>query len=233
MPSSTTFSFTEEAFLLSSLQEVVMVWARGSGQANFDLRVIDGVADLNLNFRLGHPSDLHCAPTHNVPPPYQDQDQAAPVLKKRRKSAARRERDRARAQAFQAGREAGSETEQPSLILPFSGKMLPIKKFPNTESTAAPADDAPQVAAAPVVTTQEAASQEIVPTAATPSDAAPPPAVLTRRILTHSTQKNYIDVNVAKKQLFTTPVKAPPSSQKNEKKSYKMKEEDLWTKLFR
>jgi hypothetical protein len=72
-----------------------------------------------------------------------------------------------------------------------------------------------------------------VPTAAKPSDAAPPPTVLTRRILTHSTQKNYIDVNVAKKQLFTTPAKVHPLSQKNEKKSYKMKEEDLWTKLFR
>ena len=232
MPTSTTFSFTEEAFLLSSLQEVVKLWRRGSGQANFDLKVIDGVAELNLKFKLGHPSDLHCAPTHNVPPPHQDQDQAAPVLKKRRKSAARRERDRVRAQAFQAGRETGSETQQTSLILPFSGKMLPINNFPNTESAAAPADDAPQVAAAPAVTTQEAASLENVPTAATPLDAAPPPAVLTRRILTHSTQKNFIDVNVAKKQLFTTPAKAPPSSQQNDKNSYKMKEEDLWTKLF-
>ena len=157
---------------------------------------------------------------------------SGPVLKKRRKSAARRERDRVRAQAFQAGRETGSETQQTSLILPFSGKMLPINNFPNTESAAAPADDAPQVAAAPAVTTQEAASLENVPTAATPLDAAPPPAVLTRRILTHSTQKNYIDVNVTKKQLFTTPAKAPPSSQQNAKKSYKMKEEDLWTKLF-
>ena len=111
--------------------------------------------------------------------------------------------------------------------------MLPINNFANSEeSTAVPADDAPQGAAAPAVVTQEAASQENVP-AVTPLGAAPPPAVLTRRrILTHSTQKNYIDVNVVRKQLFSPPAKDPPSSQQNDKKSYKMKEEELWTKLF-
>ena len=127
----TAFSFTEETFFLSSLHEVVKVWSRGSGQANFALKVIDGVAELNLNFKLGHPNDLHCAPPHNVPPSYQDQDLAPPGLKKRRhhKSAARRERDRLRAQAFQAGRETGRETRKPSLILPFL-----VKSFLSTMS---------------------------------------------------------------------------------------------------
>jgi hypothetical protein len=197
MPTSTTFSFTEEAFLLSSLHEVVKVWSRGSGQANFALKVIDGVAELNLNFKLGHPNDLHCAPPHNVPPSYQDQDQdlAPPGLKKRRhhKSAARRERDRLRAQAFQAGRETGRETRKLSLILPFSGKILSLDNVPETESTAAPAVT-PQVAAASVVTPEEADSKDM---SATPLNAVPPPAVFTRRILANSTQKNYIDVNVA------------------------------------
>ena len=111
------------------------MWSRGSGQANFALKVIDGVAELNLNFKLGHPNDLHCAPPHYVPPSYQDQDLAPPGLKKRRhhKSAARRERDRLRAQAFQAGRETGRETRKPSLILPFSGKILPLNNFLKTE----------------------------------------------------------------------------------------------------
>ena len=55
---------TEEAFLLSSLNEVVKVWARGFGQAKFDLIICDGVADVSLNFKLGHPSDQHWDPTH-------------------------------------------------------------------------------------------------------------------------------------------------------------------------
>ena len=44
---------TEEASLLSSLNEIVKVWARGSGQAKFDLNICDGVAELSLNFKLG------------------------------------------------------------------------------------------------------------------------------------------------------------------------------------
>ena len=54
--------YTEEAFLLSSLHEVVKVWANGIGQAKFDLNICDGVADLSLNFKLGHPKQQHCDP---------------------------------------------------------------------------------------------------------------------------------------------------------------------------
>ena len=39
----TNFNLTEEAFILSSLKEVVHVWARGSGQATFNLNIVDGV----------------------------------------------------------------------------------------------------------------------------------------------------------------------------------------------
>ena len=67
MYNSTNSNYTEEAFLLSSLQEVVKVWARGFGQAKFDLNICDGVADLSLNFKLGHPSEPHCEPVHLHP----------------------------------------------------------------------------------------------------------------------------------------------------------------------
>ena len=56
---STSFSITEEAFLLRSLKEVVNVWARGCGQATFNLEILDGGADLKLGFQLGRPSDPH------------------------------------------------------------------------------------------------------------------------------------------------------------------------------
>ena len=92
---------TEEAFLLSSLNEIVKVWARGFGQAKFDLNICDGVAELSLNFKLGHPSDQHCAPPrqtqqHVLPDAQhegeelgQDQETFRPVAK--HKSQGRRE----------------------------------------------------------------------------------------------------------------------------------------------
>ena len=52
-PQRTTFSWTEEAFILSSLKEVTQVWARGTGSATFNLNIVDGVANLQLQFSLG------------------------------------------------------------------------------------------------------------------------------------------------------------------------------------
>ena len=51
---NSNFCFTEEAFLLSSLHEVIKVWSRGSGQASFDLNISDGSAELKLGFKLDH-----------------------------------------------------------------------------------------------------------------------------------------------------------------------------------
>ena len=63
-PSTSHYSYTEEAFLHSSLQEVVKVWASGSGQAKFEVSIENGVAKLNLSFTLGDPSDLHYKPIY-------------------------------------------------------------------------------------------------------------------------------------------------------------------------
>ena len=52
------------AFILSSLREVVNVWARGYGQATFNLSIVDGFADLQHGFQLGHPNDPHLLPQH-------------------------------------------------------------------------------------------------------------------------------------------------------------------------
>ena len=58
-----TFNYTEEAFLLSSSgREVVKVWARGSGQASFNLKISDGKAEVQLGFQLGHLAEPHCNP---------------------------------------------------------------------------------------------------------------------------------------------------------------------------
>ena len=67
---NTMFSLSEEAFLLRSLKEVVLVWTRGSGQASFNLTVEDGRANLQLGLQLGSPSDNHIAPDQVVLHPH-------------------------------------------------------------------------------------------------------------------------------------------------------------------
>ena len=218
------FNLTEEAFLLSSLHEVVKVWARGTGQANFGLHVNNGIAELKLSFTLGNPSDLHCAPPQfrHPYPDQEDQDQDSRKKKRHRKTAARRERDRARAQAYQAAQ----EIRQPNLILPFTGKLLPVNKEPSHEiATAVPAARSATPSLQPAATSRPLTAVAAVtpPVAATPTFA----DLVSRK--SESYQKKYIDVSAAKRQLFPQPQESPPSRQK---KSYQMMEADLWTKLF-
>ena len=89
---SQSFSYSEEAFLLASLHEVVKVWSRGSGQASFNLDISDGVADLKLSFKLGLPTEPHCDQSvlHEVPlkPHHYFQEN---VKQKRHKGQVRRE----------------------------------------------------------------------------------------------------------------------------------------------
>ena len=133
---SQSFSYSEEAFLLASLHEVVKVWSRGSGQASFNLDISDGVADLKLSFKLGLPTEPHCDQSvlHEVPlkPHHYFQEN---VKQKRHKGQVRRDKDRARAAAHQARlqpKEAASQqtkgTAVPAVVkLPFSGNILPLK----------------------------------------------------------------------------------------------------------
>ena len=130
------FNITEEAFLLASLKEVVHVWARGNGQASFNLSIKDGQADLQLGFQLGRVADPHLPHLHYheaAPAFNQDQDYQ-PHPRRKWKGPARRDRDRARAAQHQARHQpeiaaastAASETASHAVILPFIGKLLPI-----------------------------------------------------------------------------------------------------------
>ena len=73
-----TYNYTEEAFLLSSLHEMVKVWASGSGKARFNLDICDGLAKLQLNFQLGHPSEAHGDPY--LPPNHEPPEQEVKQL---------------------------------------------------------------------------------------------------------------------------------------------------------
>ena len=82
----TNFNYTEEAFLLSSLQEVTKIWAKGTGEASFNLNILDGVAELQLHFKLGSPCDPHCVPADPPDPgqsfPQEDQNHLAIAARK-------------------------------------------------------------------------------------------------------------------------------------------------------
>ena len=96
---NSTFSYIEEVFLLGSLHEFVKVWARGNGQASFDLNIENGNAQ--WNFTLGNPGSPHCAiPLHqNHPQPNGHQhDQQA--HRRWRKGPARQKRDKLCAEMY-------------------------------------------------------------------------------------------------------------------------------------
>ena len=242
---TTNFTFSEEAFLLSSLHEVVKVWRRGFGKASLDFKVNNGKADLQLNFQLGHPYEGHVQDVHGEavpphhPPPNQDQDYNQ--QRKFKKSARRRKRDRERAAQHQAGlRQLGSPAADKSetagivqdVILPLSIReenLVPVKPSAN----------------GPVRDTASAPG-------AKPSPSLPPPPLLTPRKLSSPPQnflsRSYLDVSSTKKQLFaiidpaacplapqasaackSTP---PPRHNPAPQMRYQMREDQLWTSLF-
>ena len=133
MNSYTTFSLTEEAFLLRSLKEVVNVWARGTGQASFNLNISNGSADLQLGFQLGLPTEPHLHTQHQHEPVICPKPQQS-----RRKSPSRRRRDRERAAQHQAATHQPAQAKSsstsdkaeveptPVIILPFNGKLIPL-----------------------------------------------------------------------------------------------------------
>ena len=138
MNRSTNFNFSEEAFILSSLKEVVNGWARGHGQASFNLGIVDGFADLQLSFRLGSPADLHLLPEQVQPLPQEPPRGHS----KRKKSPAKLAKDRARAANHQARiqseAKAGSmsrsaEESLSNIILPITGKLIPVKSTISTQ----------------------------------------------------------------------------------------------------
>ena len=241
---TTNTNYTEEAFLLSSLQEVVKVWARGFGEAQFDLKICDGVADLSLNFKLGHPSDQHIEPVHQPPDPHHHahhedfengQETHRPPHQRQRRGPAQRERNRLRAARHRAG------TAASAVILPFTGNILPLKEtrtpFPSLpkdvpqKQAADPAAPSTASTASPLTVSKTAPA-----TAATAVSPAPPgsgPSTVTRPVKPSKASQAASDVAFVRKQLFPASLQpAPTIPAPGKKKCYKMKEDDLWTKLF-
>ena len=227
----TNYSYSEEAFLLSSLQEVAKVWARGTGQASFHLNILDGMAQLELSFKLGGPGDLHCDPVHALVPPPPFPPYHEDQRPRRRKGPGRLERDRLRAEKHRAkvSKHERAEAAVSAVKLPFSGKILPVKSTKPPANRNLYPEDVP-LAAAPAVGHRQAVPAVTSP----PASVEQPPAKPRKSLATPTpTPQRYIDASVAKKQLFAPPQRPTSSSiQPTAKKKYEMKEDDLWTKLF-
>ena len=192
MNQDTNFSHTEEAFLLSCLREAVNVWARGYGQASFDLAVKQP----------------------NQP---------------RRRGPGRRERDRSRAAKHQAShnhKESVSDEVVSDVILPFSGKILPITAALEPPVSKPPL---PSLSPASTKTPTTAAAPASRPTPASPAPGAAPTKP-------SSTPARYIDMNVnnVKKMLFpSSDALQLPRPAPSGKPTFQRREEQLWTKLFK
>ena len=171
----------------------------------------------------------------------QDQETFRPVPK--RKSQARRELNRARAARHRAAVAAASEaaavseatstsraaaaseavTASTSIILPFKGTMLPMR---SEKVTAAPGT---------ATSTSPGSSTPTSPTTASTVEAAASAASLVRPVKASQTNPISSDAELVKKRLFKIPSshQVPPRNlDAGNQKCYKIKEDDLWTKLL-
>ena len=135
------------------------------------------------------------------------------------------------------------EAHGTAVILPFTGKLLPVngKKTPSPPIPDVPHPEAVP-SAAPLFRTVASVvppdppltAATVAPQAATAGSPAPPSSgPPTRPMKAAQTSQATPDVKFVKKQLFQAPLQAAstiPAS--GPKKNYKMKEDDLWTKLF-
>ena len=230
MKTNTTFSHSEEAFLLSSLHEVVKVWASGNGKASFSLNIENGSAELQLAFKLGHPSEEHVVQHQPPDPPVSDHGPWH-HYHRRRKGPARQRKDQARARKHQAGLQPKISADSADILLPFHGRILPFNQ--DDETATVPG------ASSPTSSSASSRKSSTVPPVTTPTGAGSAPHSISKPMKpkTPVISSRYVDYNVVKKNLFSPKLahvpprlQDPPSAQA--KKNCKMREENLWKKIF-
>jgi hypothetical protein len=125
------FSQCEEAFLLKNVQNVIDVWARGSGLARLNFCTRNGQAELQLFYQLGHPEAPHLL---RQPVRHRRPQGESPPARQKQKSQKRILKDRKRAADYQARRRA-EENSSPSS--PSTTSSTPITTTTTTTSMAA------------------------------------------------------------------------------------------------
>ena len=139
------FSNTEEAFVLASLKQFVILWGSGN-QAHFNLECRNGQAWARLDCQLGHPAS-----------PHYPQPQEQPAHISRHKGPARRKKDHERASAHRAKKLAPSS----------SSSAAAAEVFPDASSGILPPPPLDLESAEPVEETQEAVPATLHQEAAT------------------------------------------------------------------
>ena len=207
----------DEALIHASIQEIINIWKRRSGNAKLSLEIDNGSCELNISFSLGTTSCDHVAAYVNQT----SNQQVSPPLKKnrrKRKSPSQRLRDQKRAEDFRLRKVQGES--QSSIRLPFPGQILPLKKDVTIEDPNNPCDSLiMEEDTTPLVPTHP--MDHIVPMKSSGSPA-----------------KLDIDVNSMRRESFpsTTPSTSHDVKAKSKEASvppnFKLKEDELFSRLF-
>ena len=186
--SPSNLSHQKRVFLLNKLDEVIKLWASGSGQGSFSFSVDNGTPSLKYGLQLGMLDVV--VPTHR-------QHHRAAARGPRHRGPARVARDRQRAAKHQAaiaakqvfpgrGQAVGSAAK-PVLPIPLKkGDILPSQIVitppspPPVSAVASTASPVVTTTASPVVTTTTAST--VVTTTTTPTSLASPMNVATSQL---------------------------------------------------
>ena len=258
----TSFSFIKRNFLHSKLDELIHLWHRASGQGSFLFSVdSDGQTNFQFGIQLEFEEDKthHTGArqsAHDAIQPQQHHHQGIHGgARQRGRGPAKQARDRARAAQFQAAQAAkAADTNasnsdafpvnmkvlKPEIILPFTGKLLsvqqsnipPVKVQNEAHDVSSDCDQiaVPAVSSFAATVTSSSSLATITP----PANSVPAALPAGKSFK----DQNYFNVDEAKKQLFPTdflptqPSPSTPPDRPHGKRSYKKKEEDLWSKLF-
>ena len=110
---TSTFTQDKRKFLHKQLDEVILLWARGTGQGSFTFTVNEGTPELQLGIQLG---------LEDTPGQHQHPHQHDHQTPRRQRGPARRQRDRERAARHQAAKAAAPAAKPPS----FPGVGIPV-----------------------------------------------------------------------------------------------------------
>ena len=109
------YDSTQEALIYRSLQEIMRIWSRGSGQADLSLSVNDGKAQLNISVSLERPPDSF------LPSSEKPGFSGHTHRRKKKKSPSKVARDRKRAENYRT-----KKTHADDIVLPISGQLMKL-----------------------------------------------------------------------------------------------------------
>ena len=125
-------NYSEEDFLFNSFKEIVNIWTRGFGSANFLLEINNGKAELTMkvSLRPRPPMDTQVVTSKEPFAAGNTSNKLQPRRKKKYKSPSQRNRDQRRAANFRLQKNSLSR-----VVLPITGKLLPLNGSADVSDT--------------------------------------------------------------------------------------------------